>query len=170
MRILAIDPGPDNFHWVELEWSDFGAGLLGVKFKTESLDTWESWPTQSNTFFDGVVIERPLPYGVNLSKHLERTIRVVGRLEQFYRERCGAPILLGRKAAIGLLGLPGNCGDSNVNTLIWSEFGDGTRKSCVGTKKEPGPFYGFKRDYWQAFALGWAYYLKLKEESDGRSD
>lgn len=48
--------------------------------------------------------------------------------------------------------------DSNIIQALKDRFGD------KGTKKNPGWFYGFSKDIWQAYAVG-VTYLDLKKQS-----
>jgi len=43
--------------------------------------------------------------------------------------------------------------DSNIIQALVDRFAYGVRNKGKGTKPEPGFFYGFKKDIWQAFAL-----------------
>ncbi len=47
--------------------------------------------------------------------------------------------------------------DSNIRQALIDRFGE------VGTKKNQGFFYGFKKDIWSAFAVGCTYLDKQKE-------
>jgi hypothetical protein len=48
--------------------------------------------------------------------------------------------------------------DSNIRQALIDRFGE------VGIKKNPGWFYGFKKDIWQAYAVGITYHdLYLKK-------
>lgn len=49
--------------------------------------------------------------------------------------------------------------DSNIRQALIDRFGE------VGTKKNKGFFYGFKKDIWSAFAVGCTYLDKQKENN-----
>lgn len=48
--------------------------------------------------------------------------------------------------------------DSNIRQALIDRFGP------VGTKKNPGWFYGFKADIWSAYAVGITYLDNMKGE------
>ena len=56
--------------------------------------------------------------------------------------------------------------DSNIVQALIDRFAPNTPNKGKGSKKEPGWFYGFKKDIWQAYAVGVTYndiYLKENE-------
>jgi hypothetical protein len=44
--------------------------------------------------------------------------------------------------------------DSNITQALIDRFAMGRPNRGKGTKAEPGWFYGFRKDIWQAYALG----------------
>lgn len=55
--------------------------------------------------------------------------------------------------------------DSNIIQALVDRFAPNTPNKGKGSKKVPGWFYGFKKDIWQAYAVGVTYYdMYLKEK------
>lgn len=48
--------------------------------------------------------------------------------------------------------------DSNIVQALIDRFAPNTSNRGKGSKKEPGWFYGFKKDIWQAYAVGVTYH------------
>lgn len=48
--------------------------------------------------------------------------------------------------------------DKRIKDALVSRFAKGVQNIGKGTKKNPGWFYGFKKDLWQAYAVGITYY------------
>ena len=49
-------------------------------------------------------------------------------------------------------------GDSNIRRALIDRFAKDVRNDGKGTKAEPGWFYGFRKDVWQAYAVGVTYH------------
>ena len=84
--------------------------------------------------------------------------------------RCGTYIpwdedlpvyLITRSKVVGnLLGRAsgGRSVDAQIIEYLSHKFACGANNNGKGTKSDPGVFYGFKGDIWQAYALGVAFY------------
>lgn len=111
------------------------------------------WPgaTSSPT----LVIEQIRSYGMPIGRTTLDTIFWSGRFWEAYRgEKCLIPRLEVKKCICH----HGNAKDSNIIQALVDRFAYGKRNRGKGTKKEPGFFYGFKADIWQAFALAVTFY------------
>ena len=97
--------------------------------------------------YDLLVIEMIASYGMPVGKEVFDTCVWIGRFIQQDEKMniCGS-----MKAK-----------DSNIRQALIDRFG------TVGTKKNPGWFYGFKADCWSAYAVGITYLDLTKEKSNG---
>ena len=100
---------------------------------------------------DKLVIEMIASYGMPVGKEVFETCVWIGRfvelarlqnidVEYIYRKDEKMNICHSMKAK-----------DSNIRQALIDRFGP------VGTKKNPGWFYGFKADIWSAYAIGVTY-------------
>lgn len=81
-----------------------------------------------------------------IGRFYERTIRSVGTIDYIYRKEEKINLCGSMKAK-----------DSNIRQALIDRFGE------VGTKKNQGFFYGFKKDIWSAYAVGITWLDKQKE-------
>lgn len=81
-----------------------------------------------------------------IGRFYERTIRSVGTIDYIYRKEEKINLCGSMKAK-----------DSNIRQALIDRFGE------VGTKKNQGFFYGFKKDIWSAYAVGITWLDKIKE-------
>lgn len=107
-----------------------------------------------------VVIELIGHYGTGMpaGQTVFDTCIEIGRLVEIVQER-GTAISTCKRPGIKahLCGTP-KAKDSNVIQALKDRFGD------KGTKKNPGHFYGFSKDIWQAYALG-VYWIDTQKEA-----
>jgi hypothetical protein len=101
--------------------------------------------------FTHVVIEMVASYGKTVGKSIFQTCVWIGR----FVEAAGLPVkYVYRKEIVSCLCGTGRATDSIVRQAIMDLFG--RDRSVIGTKKQPGPLYGFKKDMWAAMAV-WLY-------------
>lgn len=157
--ILAIDPGNIESAYVVIDDNlkpiEFGKVenwiLLGYMYG----DRFTSLKVDKST------IEMVACYGMPVGKEVFETCVWIGRFyEVLNMELDMEPTFIYRKdEKINLCGSM-KAKDGNIIQALKDRFGD------KGTKKNPGWFYGFSADVWQAYAVGVTYYdMKLKEVS-----
>ena len=83
---------------------------------------------------------------------------------QAWRERGGVPFQTPRIQVKQHICHDSRAKDSNIIQALVDRFAYGERNRGKGTKKEPGFFYGFKADVWQAFALAVTWYDLTMQE------
>jgi hypothetical protein len=145
--ILAIDPGNE----------DSALLLLDDDFKPVEFGKWcnPNVKTEMRRLFQNhhpdihVVIEMVASYGMAVGKEVFDTCVWIGRFYEVAGE--GYTTLMPRIKVKQHLCHDSRAKDANIIQALKDRFGD------KGTKKNPGWFYGFKDDVWQAYALGVTY-------------
>ena len=155
MKILAIDPGNIESAYCLIDSKTYKP-IIFDKIKNEELATflYNNRICGFNTI-DNLVIEMIASYGMPVGKEVFETCVWIGKFIQasgfednyIYRKEEKMNLCNSMKAK-----------DSNIRQALIDRFG------VVGTKKEPGWFYGFKKDIWQAYAVGITYLDKEKNE------
>lgn len=158
--ILAIDPGNIESAYVVL-YDDLSLKEFG-KIKNE-----EMLQTINAACFYGkvkkVAIEMIASYGMAVGKEVFDTCVWIGRFTQIASEFTNEITYIYRKDEKMNLCNSMKAKDSNIIQALIDRFASNTPNKGKGTKKNPGWFYGFKKDIWQAYAVGVTYYdLHLK--------
>lgn len=146
--ILAIDPGNIESAYVLMD-----ENLKPVEFgkiaNEEMLNTVHMYNVLGTV--DDFAIEMVASYGMAVGKEIFETVFWIGRYweeagnikqkKRIYRKDVKMNLCHSMKAK-----------DSNIIQALKDRFGD------KGTKKNPGWFYGFAKDIWQAYAIGVTYH------------
>ena len=142
--ILAIDPGTKESGYVT--WN--GKNILSFG-KISNCLLWDIVFIQNHP----VVIEEINPYTMGMA--IRDTILWSGQFEGAVKARCGQCYYIPRREVRKHLCDSGGpkITDSVITQALVDRFAYGQKNYGKGTKKEPGFFYGFKQDVWQAFAL-----------------
>jgi hypothetical protein len=143
--LLAIDPGNEMSGWCLLK------GYVPIQYgKDENELILRMMPPH-----DECVIEMVASYGMSVGQTVFDTCVWVGR----FWERTTEPHLMYRKDV--KMNLCGNtkAKDSNIRQALVDRFSYDRHKAKggKGVKADPGFFYGFSADIWQAMALGVTY-------------
>lgn len=101
--------------------------------------------------YDITVIEMVASYGMPVGKEVFDTCVWIGRFTQQADEIGKEYKYIYRKDEKMNICNSMKAKDSNIRQALIDRFGE------VGTKKNPGWFYGFKTDIWQAYAVGVTY-------------
>lgn len=149
--LLAIDPGPEKSGYVLMD---------GYKIIRHGIAINEELEWDLLDFNDGtpdVVIEMVASYGMPAGKSLFETAVWIGRFMEIFRLwNSEVQRMYRRDVKLHLCGAA-NAKDQNVIQALVDRFATTPDKYGKGTKKNPGWFYGFKADVWQAYALGVTY-------------
>jgi hypothetical protein len=153
--ILAIDPGPYDSAYVILD-----DNLKPVEFGKE--DNNSILDTVLAALYQGGIknfaVEMVASYGMAVGKEVFETCVWIGR---FWETSCSFEVtrqFIYRKDEKMNLCHSMKANDSNIRQALIDRFGP------VGTKKNPGWFYGVSKDVWAAIAVGVTYHdLYLKE-------
>lgn len=147
--ILAIDPGNVQSAYVLIR-DDCSVVAKGILPNKELLCL---IPTHPNDVH--FVIEMVASYGMAVGETVFETVFWIGRFYEAAKKH--------KRTRIKRLDIKTHiCHDSrakdtNIRQALIDRFGE------VGTKKEPGWFYGFKSDIWAAYALAVTYADKNTE-------
>lgn len=141
--ILAIDPGNiesaycliDTTTYKPIEFGKVDNELLLIKLG--ELD------------YKKLIIEMIASYGMPVGKEVFDTCVWIGRFVQ-RRKCCDFSYVYRKEEKLNLCNSM-KAKDSNIRQALIDRFGG------VGTKKNPGWFYGFKADIWSAYAVGITY-------------
>ena len=151
MRILAIDPGPEESALLDYD-GDLGRVLpkaTGIKANAEVLQYLQE---QDAFGANGpLVIEQVCHYGMPVGAEVFETVWWTGR----FCEAAGDFIRVPRLTVKMHLCRSARAKDANVRQALIDRFGG--KAKAIGTKKAPGPLYDVKSHLWSALALAvWA--------------
>ena len=154
MRLLAIDPGNTESGWALIDTVtckplDFG--------KDRNEDVLLTLADCDLVFADEppvCVIEMVASYGMSVGADVFETCVWIGRFQQHALRGFGRlPSLVYRRHVKSHHCHNGGATDANIRQALVDRFARGQRNHGKGTKAEPGWFYGFRADIWQAYAL-----------------
>lgn len=159
--ILAIDPGNIESAYVIVE-NDLSKVIeKGKTLNPILLRALAIWNYKYGCNINYFAIEGIQSYGMAVGKSVFETCYFIGRLiESGERDLHIEPTLIYRMEEKMCLCHSMKAKDSNIRQALIDRFGE------VGTKKNPGYFYGFKKDIWSAMSVATTFhdkYLKGEE-------
>ena len=168
--ILAIDPGNIESGVVIIRERDLKP-LAAEKITNEELldnllmDRYERVDDKES--INHLAIEMIASQGMAVGQTVFETCVWIGKFIQvFYGEEIKIKYIYRKDEKINLCNSM-RAKDSNIIQALIDRFAPNTPNKGKGTKSNPGWFYGFKKDIWQAYAVGVTYYdMYLKEDKN----
>jgi hypothetical protein len=156
--ILAIDPGNVESAYVLVE-DDLSRVVEKGKVENFELVDIILRIRDEHSSLEHIAIEMIASYGMAVGKTVFETCVWIGRFAQLIRVEFGVePEFIYRSEEKMCLCHSMKAKDSNIRQALIDRFGE------VGTKKNPGYFYGFKKDIWSAMAVAVTYHEKFIKE------
>lgn len=158
--ILAIDPGNIESGVVILDEKTLKP-YYAEKISNEELIDLVYCKFEYFSKYNYVAIEKIASYGMPVGATVFDTCIWIGRFYEAIKNKYpGVDIeFIYRKEDVKMnLCHSMKAKDSNIIQALIDRFAPNTPNKGKGTKKEPGWFYGFKKDIWQAYAVGVTYY------------
>lgn len=171
--ILAIDPGNIETGWALISEVDCKPVAFGKDENREVVKVIRKAVLDYNV--DEIAIEMVASYGMPVGREVFDTCVWIGRFSQVAsalfacaneaEEQEHIHYVLRREEKLDICHSP-TANDATIRQALVDRFAYGTRNYGKGTKKEPGFFYGFKADVWQAYAVGITYLDRRKKEQN----
>jgi len=151
MIVLAVDPGSEQSAFVLYDAEKNIIPTMGLKENEILVNILESCEVHEKKHTH-VVIEYPAPRGQPMYTQLVKTIWWIGRFEQAMG--IDAHHMDRKDVKMTLCGST-RAKDANVRAALISRFkaSGGGKTPEIGTKSNPGPLYGVKKDIWAALAV-----------------
>lgn len=150
MITVAIDPGPTESAYVMIDanlkpvWSE--------KISNYRLLSALAYNAVGNA--DRYAVEMVASYGMAVGAEVFETCVWIGRFQQTIEDRTARPVRLVKRHPVKLHHChSAKAKDSNITQALVDRFAPGEPNFGKGTKANPGWFYGFSKDIWQAYAL-----------------
>lgn len=150
MRVLAIDPGNTESGYALIDAHTrrpLDVGKLDNDQLREAL-RWQELGEAERT-----AVEMVASYGMPVGADVFDTCVWIGRFAETLRRRT-RPVDLVKRHLVKVHHCHSAAAkDSNITQALIDRFASGVRNRGKGTKAQPGWFYGFAGDMWQAYAL-----------------
>ncbi len=161
--ILGIDPGNIESAYVLVD-ADTLRPISFTKMSNELMyahmvDAVRNLQLESTDDM-AVTIEMIASYGMPVGAEVFDTCVWIGRLEERLR-KFPVSLVFRKYVKLTICGSP-RANDANITQALVDRFAPGEPNRGKGTKKDPGFFYGFRKDIWQAFAVAVTFH-DLKE-------
>lgn len=159
MVVVALDPGPQQTALVALraDGRPFESTIGRNSHIVEILDLMAADPGLESPV---LAVEMIASYGMLVGADVFETCVWIGR----FVERWGGKhaLVYRRDVKLHLCDSP-RAKDANIRQALIDRFGPG-KATAIGTKKAPGPLYGFKSHLWAALAVAVTYHDRIEAQ------
>lgn len=165
--VLAIDPGTTESAFCLVRREDYMPCAF-AKIPNEELFEKVMYLTGTGGPYD-LVIEMVASYGMPVGREVFETCVWIGR----FIERLGLSgrtnpkghaLIYRQEEKLSICHDP-KANDATIRQALVDRFAYGEKNYGKGTKNEPGFFYGFSKDIWQAFAVAVTYIDKEESQT-----
>jgi hypothetical protein len=146
--LLAIDPGNTESGWVVIDVETRRPIVFG---KTPNAELREMLSNHHGA--STAVIEMVASYGMAVGAEVFETCVEIGRYVEVLRATGVDPELVKRLPIKVHHCHSAKANDANIRQALVDRFAHGQANHGKGTKTQPGWFWGFRADIWQAYAL-----------------
>lgn len=169
--LIAIDPGNIQSGVVVVEHN--GEKILKVVEKgkyynaaiLELIDEWDNKTKRDGTELTDVAIEMIASYGMPVGREVFDTCVWIGEFtERSHFNGISVTRVYRKDEKMEICGTM-KAKDANIRQALIDEYAPGVPNDGKGRKADPGFFYGFKADIWQAFAVAHTF-LKLNRRRE----
>jgi hypothetical protein len=153
--ILAIDPGNFESGYVMVDRESLRPVAWGLADNEELIEIFKASSEEDME----IVIEMIGSYGMAVGKTTFDTVVYIGRLYNLFKEKGFDPILITRFNIKMTLCKDPRAKDKNITQAVKDFYPatGGGADPWKGTKKQPGPLYGFKSHIFSALAVALGY-------------
>jgi hypothetical protein len=159
MVVIALDPGPEQTALVALrpDGRPFESTIGRNAYIAELLDLIAADPSLGAPV---LAVEMIASYGMPVGADVFETCVWIGR----FVERWGGEhaLVYRRDVKLHLCDSP-RAKDANIRQALIDRFGP-SKQAAIGTKKAPGPLYGFKSHLWAALAVAVTYHDRTEAQ------
>lgn len=155
--LIAIDPGNEQSGYVVVTHN--GEEITGVidKGKVYNSKIFKVLETYRNY---ELAVEMIASYGMAVGKSVFETCVYIGRFQEYagmVGQMTDFAFIYRKDEKTNLCGTM-KAKDANIKQALVDRYAPDTPNGGKGTVKNPGFFYGFKADIWQAFAVAVTYF------------
>lgn len=141
-KLIAIDPGNEQSAYVLVDHGGWINGV-GILPNEQIRSIFENRRTRGAV----LAVEMIASYGMPVGREVFETCMWIGRFVECWG---GEHALIYRRDVKHHLCNSAKAKDANVRQALLDRWGG---KAAIGTKKAPGPLYGFAADMWSALAV-----------------